>query len=392
MRWTKWLCVAALPLLVVQGNVFGAEGSKPFQINNRLRVEWDDNIYQAAEDLTSGFKVIEEVDLLVNLNLEKTYVSLRYRPQFTWWENREPDKTDFNNDLDFVFNHDFTPRLSLSVTDTLRRGELPELEDGDLFVREDDSFYWNSVVGTISYLFRPNTRADVAGRYILLRYDDSDTAENENYNIYVGGLTLRQILTAKSTLLGDFRYEGVEYDGLDRGSKTLYVGAGAEQTFNQNLIGNLRGGWQRKQFNDDALGTENSPYGDVSLTLLPSTATRITGGASYSLYQANVFPYADQKQLQLYLSFAYDITAKISWYLSGGFTRGQYDQEYALDAEPGIEDGAENVYQASTRLTYKINRWNSLEAGYQFVDFDSELSQRVSYKRNRVDVGWKVQL
>ncbi|MFH0878945.1 MAG: outer membrane beta-barrel protein [Lentisphaerota bacterium] len=399
MRWTRWLCAASLLLLVVQGTVFAAEGSKPFQLNNRLRVEYDDNIYQSGtlpdgsdtlEAKKGGFKVIEEVDFLVNLNLENTYISLRYRPQFVWWENREPDKTDFNNDLDFVLNHDFSPRLSLSLMDTLRRGELPELQEGNILVREEDDFYYNSANGTLSYLFRPTTKLEVAGRYILLKYDDAVTADNENYNTYVGGLTLRHSLQAKTTILGDLRYEFTDYDGLDRGSKNIYAGAGVEQTFNPSLIGNLRGGWQQKKFNMDDLGTENSPYGDLSLTILPSPATRITLGASYMLYQANVYPYADQKQLQAYCSLAYDITAKIAWYLSGGYTLSDYSQDYAAADKLISPDGKENIYQASTRLTYKINRNNWLEAGYQFVDFDSDL--RVSYKRNRVDVGWKIQL
>ena len=44
------------------------------------------------------------------------------------------------------------------------------------------------------------------------------------------------------------------------------------------------------------------------------------------------------------------------------------------------------------RLSYRLNRVNWLEAGYQFVMLDSDLAGRESYERNRVDVGWKIQL
>jgi len=44
------------------------------------------------------------------------------------------------------------------------------------------------------------------------------------------------------------------------------------------------------------------------------------------------------------------------------------------------------------RATYRVNRINWIEAGYQYVMFDSDVSGRESYERNRIDVGWKIQL
>lgn len=389
MRWTKWICLMSLVLVVAQSSALGKEGVRPFQINNRLRAEWDDNIYQTEDGKTSGFKAIEEVEFLVNFNLENTFVSLRYRPSFVWWENRS-DHSDFNNDVDFIFSHAFTPRLNMSLTDTLRRGELPELVDGNMVVREEDDFYYNNVNLALGYVLRPETRIDLAGRNTLLRYDDSITSENEDYIIWAGGLTLRQTLVPKTTGLGELRYEDVSYDGVDRGSKSFYAALGVEQTFSPSLLGNARGGYQRKMFNDDQLGDENAPYGDISLTFLPSPATRITGGAKYSLFEANVFPYASQKQLQSYLSLAYDLTARVALYLSGSYSRGTYDGDKSVDQAESSADGTENIYQVSARATYKINRNNWLEAGWQYVDFDSDL--RETYKRNRFDLGWKIQL
>ncbi len=392
MRGMKWLTVLALVAAVMlPWGVLAREGARPWQISNRLRVEYDDNIYQRENDKTGSFRIIEEVEFMFNFNLEQTFVSLRYRPSLSWYENRKPDKTDINHDLDFVFNHAFTPRLSLSLTDTLRRGEQPELQDGNLLVREDDDFYYNSFNATLGYRFRPETRLELAGRYVLLRYDSDTTSKDEDYDIYVGGLTLRHRLMKQTTMLGDFRVEGVHYDGVDRGSKSIYVGAGAEQSFSPSLVGNARAGYQRKNYNEDGLGDQNAPYGDLSLTFLPSPATRITGGASYSLWEANVFPYANQKRAMGYLSLANDFTAKISFYLSGSVARGKYDADQAVHQNNVVDYGGdENSYQASTRATYQLNRQNWLEASWQFIRLSSDL--RESYTENRVGMGWKVRL
>ncbi len=396
MKWTRWLCAALLILVTVQGAAQAAEGAKPYQINNRLRVEYDDNIYQTDTNKTDSFKIIEEVELLVNFSLEKTFVSLRYRPSFVWWDKREPDETDFQNEVDLVINQKFTPRLTLSVVDTLRRGELPELIDHEVIVREQDDFWYNTVNATLGIVLRPPTILELSGRYIFLKYDSDVVATNEDFDLLVGGMTLRHSLVPQSTVLADLRAEQVEYEGVDRGSKTISAGLGWEQIFSPNFIGSLRGGYQNKQFNLDELGSESSPYADLVFTVLPSPKTRVSAGVQYSLFETDVYPFANQTRAQVFASLAYDITARVSWYLTGAFTQGQYALDDAV--EPGImKDADEDIYQASTRLTYKMNRNNWLEAGWQFVDFRSHLQRvdgsdlRQSFTQNRLDLGWKIQ-
>ena len=94
MKWTKWLC-AFLFVLVIADAAWAREGAKPFQVNNRLRFEYDDNIYQSENDKESSFKIIEELEFLVNFNLQNTYIGVRYRPSYVWWDERPSDSTDF---------------------------------------------------------------------------------------------------------------------------------------------------------------------------------------------------------------------------------------------------------------------------------------------------------
>ena len=99
--------------------------------------------------------------------------------------------------------------------------------------------------------------------------------------------------------------------------------------------------------------------------------------------------YASQNRSYFSLSLAHDFTAKLSFYVSGAFTFNEYEADYSLD---GLGDADENSYLVSARLAYRINRINWIEAGWQFVELDSDVEGRVSYDRNRVDIGWKIQL
>lgn len=399
MKCIKWLVVIPVVVFLFQSVAWGqqAERAKPYQIQNRLRVEYDDNIYQETKDENDSWKIIEEVIFQLNVRyLEQSHLSLRYRPSYVYWFDREPDKSDLNHDLDVVLNHKFSPRLSLSLVETLRRGELPELVDGNILVREKDDFWYNTFNATLGIGVRPNSRLDVAGRYVLLRYDDDTTADTEDFDLFVGGLTWRQQWLPETALLLELRGEEIEYEGPDRGSQSLFAGVGVEQMFSPKIVASARGGYQRKEFNKSELGSEESPYGDVALTFLVTPDLRLSAGAGHSLFETDVYPFANQERSQIFGSIAYDATARLALYLTGSYTMGDYDASQAVEQNV-VKSGDEAYVQASARATYKINRSNWLEAGWQFVDLDSDIrtvagdKYRASFQRNRFDVGWKTQ-
>ena len=395
------LFIVAACLLALAAPAFA---ESPIHLNNRLRLGYDDNVYQAGEataadgstvthDETDSFRIIEELEMLVNLNLQRTYLGLRYRPSFIWYSDRDDDDTDFLHDVDLNFVQKITPALVLSISDTLRASQLPELQDENYVVRAKDDNYYNSALATLSYNVRPETRLDLSGRYILLRYTE-DANENDNYYSAVGGLTLRQQLASRTTLMGDLRYQTVVYDeaeeAYNRDANSMFGGLGVEQTFNPKLLGSLRAGVDQRMYDNDAADDNTQPYGELSMTFLPTPATRITTAASYSIYESDIATYLSQNRTYLSLSFAHDFTTKLNFYLSGAYSLNQYEADYAL--ETGAVDADETSFLLSARLAYRINRINWLEVGYQFIKLDSDLVNRESYDRNRFDIGWKIQL
>ena len=400
MKQIQILLIAGLVFALAFSAWAATASTSPIHVNNRLRLGYDDNVYQSdgeegRPDVQDSFRIIEELEVLVNLNLERTYLGLRYRPSVIWYSDREEDSSDFLHNLDANFIHNFSPSVSLSLADTLQYSQLPELQDENYVVREDDDNYMNNAVATLSYKARPTTRIDLSGRHTMLRYSsDSPAKDDNNYYSVVGGLTIRQELASLSTVNADVRYKTVVYDEAaeesNRDATSLFAGLGLEQTFTPQLIGTVRGGMESRQYDDEAYDDNNQPYGELSLTFLPSPATRITGAGSYSIYESDVAGYMSQDRAYFSLSVAHDFTAKLSFYLSAAYSLNMYDADYALDL--GLEDGDEKSLLASARLAYRVNRINWVEAGWQFVKLDSDIPGRVSYDRNRFDVGWKIQL
>lgn len=389
----KWITAAGSFVLVgsiLAGVSFAAEETtQSFQVKNRFRVGWDSNVYETEKDETDSFKVIEELEFVINLDLEQTFLGARYRPTFVWWDNRNPDDTDFHHEADLIFAHNFTPRLSLSLKETLRIAELPELIDRGAVVREQDDYIYNLLDGVLGYKLSDPTRIEFGGRYTLLRYDDSAVAATDDYDIYAAGVTLRQQLQRETAINGEVRMEQTEYDGPDRGSDTLYAGVGLEEIFSPNLVGSMRGGWQQKDFNNSDLGTEDSPYADLSLTYLPSPKTRLSGGLGYSMFESDIYPYASQDRTLAFLTLAHDFTARIQFFLAGSIQHSEYTSEEAIE-DPQGQDGSEDVWQLSGRTSYMVNRNNYLEAQVSYLNFESDL--RNNFDRTRVELGWRTQL
>ena len=380
--------------------VTGFADSQPLHIYNRLRAGWDDNIYNAEKDEVDSARIVEEVEIKLNLALERMFVGIDYRPSLLWIPERESDKTDFLHDLTANLSYSLTPNLVLSLKDTLRASQLPELENEGYRVRADDDNYSNTALATLAYNILPQTRIDLSGRYSFLEYDD-DERDYDNYWMAVGGVSLRQQLASHTTVFGDFRYQRTEYPDVkvkehDRDADSIYGGLGLEQTFSQMLIGSARVGVENRQYDREQFDDNTKPYFDASLTFMPTPETRLTLSGGYSISESDLWNYASQNRYTVAVNLAHDFTDRLTLYANGNVAFGRYEADYALDSEDEnvvkFGDADEQSYSAGARLSYKVGQINWLELGYTFVSLDSDAYGRADYSRNRVDLGWKIQL
>lgn len=369
-----------------------AEGNqgRDLQLKLRVRAEYDDNIYERSSGKQDSFKFEVEPELIYNMDFERTYIGLRYRPTFVWWSDREPDDTDLHHDFDIDIAQKLSPKLSLSLKESFLYAQQPELIDRGTVISEKDDYIYNRVNGDLAYALRTQTKLNIGARHTLLQYTEDEVSNLEDYDIYAAGATLRQQLSAQATVLGELRGESISYSGPDRDADSIYVGAGFEQTFSPGLLGNIRAGLQHKTFSADTIDDSDSPYFDGSVTFLPSPRTRLTAGAGFSMFESDVYPFANQDRTLVYLSAAHDLTARISLFLTGSFQNSDYNADQSIDESLGVEDGSEQVAQISARGSYKVNRNNWLEAGYQYLDLSSDV--RPEFDRNRFSVGWRTAL
>lgn len=402
----KTIKVVVAGVVLATGTSWGIGADNLFTVNNTIQLQWNDNYYQAPTNKTSTGIISEQPEITANYNRETTYIGVHYRPSFLWYLNSSIERQQtVQHELDANWNQTISSRLTLSLGETLRRGVSPEMLDrNNALVFPDQSYLENTLNGTAGIQLRESTRLDASGRYYLMRYDNITLATNQDYSMASGGLALRQDLSKSTTVSGSFNYDQVAYRAFSvRSSQTISIGGGVDHSFGPRLLGSLSGGYQLKSFDLTSINGQNSPYGNFSLTYLFDPRLRLSAGANYSLWEADISNYASQERLSAYASMGYDMTARINLYASGGVTRGQYHADQAViqgPVQPLVDvnqtfatgqapiDGVDTIYQFSARLSYQLDRHNSLNCGYGYTTVISAL--RSEFSQNTYDVSWRV--
>lgn len=370
-----------------------AQRIKGLDVNNRLRVEYDSNVNLTSEDEQDSFKIIEELELIKNLQFDQSLISLRYSPSFVYWTDRDDD-TDLHHQFDALVKHRFNERFGFTASELFRLAELPEFIESGNVVREKSDFIYNSAGLGGNALINEKTTADVELRWNTLAYDDADVSLNNDYDQYIYGGNLRHDLNGKTQVGSEIRFTDYDYAGTGRDAFSTQFGVTGIRDLTARSKLSVRAGWENKDFDNANTDSASAPYVSASLTFAPGEDTLMEVGASYSLSDAPVDPYANSENSSFYARFSHDLSAKINWNVAGIFTVADYDSaETSVSADPdAIADGTEDVLRVSTKLTYQLNTLHALEANVQYTDLTSEIRPGLEYDRSRVSLGWRVQL
>ena len=397
--------IALFTAALASTSVFAAEESPSgFDVLNRLRFEHDDNIRESTSNKEDSFKIIEELELMYNINTESTLLGLRYMPSFVWFENRDEDDTDFHHQLDASLQQSLSDSLSFSLKDIFRRAELPELIEGTGVVRENNDYNYNSINAALDMDLSPSLTLKGEGRHIFLAYDDDLVADSSDYDQVVGGLSLINSIDARSLLAGEVTYDSTDYEDGFRSYASTQLGLSLERQLSNTSFFNVRGGYEFRTFDEDGIDDANSPYVSAGLAFDASAETKLNLGVGYYLAQTPTSAFASQEKTVFSVGVDQALAADLSLNVAASYALGSYDADYATSAAgAGTDlDAEDNVLRVGARLAYEVNPDNTLEAGWQYVDYDTDLSgTEVSagenlglrdYVRNRLSLGWKTRL
>jgi Putative beta-barrel porin 2 len=407
------------------------ELSKPWSVSAAIRGFYDDNYAMTPShgliDPSTGAHISPRSSIgweadpsaALNWTMEQTYIGLSYLYTLKYYEDREQNKYDQSHQANLKLSHAFTDRYKLDLADSFVVTKEPDL----IAPSNSPNF---ALGGQNAYQLR--TRQDMLRNYgsatfnagltdqlgLLLGYsntlyDFSDIGPGSlsallNRMEQLATINLRwQVLPSTVALVG-YQFGASDYTGDDhtlitspsgigdlmsneRNTYSHYIYLGVDHTFNPQLETSVRVGAQVIDYYNLKPGqTDVSPYADANITYRMTPDSAIQLGVRHSQIATDAAALS-QENTTVYGSVSYKLlpqltTAALAQYQYNTFQDGTTQ----LGQPDSFQNKAENFWLVGVNLTYEINRFLGVEAGYNYDRLDSDLSFR-SFSRNRVYVG-----
>ena len=183
-------------------------------------------------------------------------------------------------------------------------------------------------------------------------------------------------LTSRTVLVGEYRFEAIDYDTAPLNSTTNSVLAGVNHNLTEHLIVHVRGGESFRSLENE--GNMASPYFEGTLGYVSSNHS-LNWTASYGYESPTATGATTTQTLRTGLNLTYDLTSRLS------SSTGVY---YHHDANTGGtgSTGTQDSFDLTLGLRYTINKRFTLHADYNHTTVGS-LGTTPGYSRNRYSAG-----
>jgi predicted porin len=396
------------------------EQSKPWTIGLALKGFYDDN-YTTSPDSRAreSFGLSVSPYAALNKVMDQTLISLSYKYELRWYEDRPSNEADHIQLAKLRVNHAFSERFVVDFSDKFIYAQEGTVETDTVTtptVLMTDADYVRNVarLGVTAGL---TEKIGLAVSYENQIYDyEQDTGFNNRSAMmdrmeHLAGLEGQLQLRPETKALLGYRYGIVDHTHSKviyimeevipgfpwawvpesnevRDVNSHYLFAGVEHSFNPQLQLDARVGAMINDYPnaDDVPGWDDSsvtPWGDVRLTWTYNPGSYLSLGVVHTLNQTDVAA-QNQESTAAFVTLNHRITPKLTGSLRGHFQYSSYSE--------GIYDGdADLLYLVDLNLSYAFNPNLSAEVGYMFDRLDSDVMYSLttdrSYSRNRVYIG-----
>lgn len=304
--------------------------------------------------------------LLLILPLKEHELQAEYSGRFARY--REFKDENYNdNTLRGGMALNFPGGLSIRAEDIWVDGHDPRG-----FAQNVELDFYKKNTASASIKQEVGTRFAVEGRYthFILDYEESRNDFRDRTDNTVGGTVFYHFLP-KSSALVEYNFTSVAFDEgvgpISRDSTVQQVFTGLTYEITAKSKGTLKGGYERKQFEEEdrrdfSGGVVSIELGHelTSRTLIQATVERRTRESNLESEDYYVTTGGGVQVTQRF-------TGKLSALLQTSYGRDQYP-----DAA-GVEGRTDNTYRTGIGMDYWIQKWFSVAARYDYANRDSDL-------------------
>lgn len=366
-----------------------------------LAEQWTDNFFLVEKGRTDNFRTSLTLGLALLMNLANTQGSLSTGLSGVY--DTAPDDQNFNFFPTFTANviHTFTPRLSLTISDTFRRDDDPFLADPNGLRTTRDTFIQNTFAISLNWLV-DIFQTQFYYRNVLFM---PDNGSNTISNILGGNVSMP--LGALNTLTGGYEFTFREgettndevgqriYASFNRQIGT-YTNVGVSSSFswimNNNDNGNDSQIWNISLTGSHGVPTGFSVSGRIGYSLFdsergdPSHLFSFSVNGSYrfarGVISAGVFQdfrqTADEGEdfgivatRAVFASASYSFTPFITGTVHARYSRNEPVQGGGSTTPPTT------YLTAGANISWLITNWLSASLAYLYIDRNQDRSTNI---------------
>jgi hypothetical protein len=355
----------------------------PIQINAGLDAGYDDNVSLSPSGEASAF-IRENVVLTYARPGERTQFFVIGVGRFSQYFDVS-GQNDTAGNVTMSLTHNLSSRLSFyaSVYGSYQNEPNFTSNVGPQNVRTP---YFDTVdifALTYQWLLRFSTVTSYSFERVQYFSSSNVNSQNVFQNTFAQnrvqntfGEAFQFSLTSRTVLVGEYRFETIDYDTAPLNSTTNFVLAGVNHNLTEHLRVRLRGGESFRSLQNE--GNMASPYFEGTLGYVRSNHS-LNWTTSYGFESPTAAGATTTKTWRTGLNLTYDLTSRLS------STTGIY---YHHDENQGGagSTGAQDSFDLSVGLRYYINKRFALHVNYEH-NSTSSLGSTPGYSRNRYYAG-----
>jgi hypothetical protein len=356
----------------------------PFKFSISVDAGYDTNVNNANSSSDGSGYGLVRADLSYDGGTQRTHFTLTIGADLTYYFQGAADPNpETNTRVHFTLRHSVDSRLSLLATlDAEYRAEPdfsqdvgPNRRSGYFFTTNDffsATYAWTSLISTVT-----------SENFRWVKYDNSTVGAFEDRIENTIGQQLKFNLSGRTALVGEYRFELIDYDRFPHDSTSQYILGGIDHSFSERASMSLRGGATLRSYSQN--GTDQTePYFSGSFLYAIGRRSSLNWNVSYSLESPDSPLIASTKAFRTGLQFTYGLTARITTSLAAYYV---HQQNESFDF-PGVGSFSttEDSYDVSLNVGYSINRHWGVHVGLQTSGNAMDIANS-DYTRERYSAG-----
>jgi opacity protein-like surface antigen len=281
-------------------------------------------------------------------------------------------RNDVNGNVTMSLTHNFSTRLSFYTSVFAAYQTAPNFQSnvGPENVASDH-FYTTDI---FSLTYHWSTRFSMITSYTFnrVKYAQASIGNSQDRVDNTFGEKFQFSLTSRTNLVGEYRYETINYDIAPTDSTSHFILGGVNHNLTEHLIVHLRAGESFRSLEND--GSMASPYFESVVDYISSNHS-LSWTSSYGFESPTAAGVTTTKTLRTGLKLTYGLTSRLS------STTGVY---YHHDENEG--SGTQDSFDLTAGLRYMINKHFTLHLDYNHTTLGS-LGSTPGYSRNSYSGG-----